>query len=70
MTTKTVSLDEEAYRLLKAHKREGESFSDVVKQIVDEQSWTEVAGVLSESEARELESLVRAGRDGSTERRN
>jgi len=60
MTTKTVSLDEEAYRLLKAHKREGESFSDVVKRIVDEQSWTEVAGVLSESEARELESLVRA----------
>ena len=64
MSTKTISLDEEAY------KREGESFSDVIKRISDKRSWTEVAGILSEAEAGELESLVRAGRSGSTDRRD
>jgi len=30
MGTTTISLSDEAYRLLKAQKREGESFSDIV----------------------------------------
>ena len=30
MGTTTISLSEEAYRILKAQKREGESFSDLV----------------------------------------
>ncbi len=69
MPTKTISLDEEAYERLKAHKREGESFSDVVKRIAGERSWTEVAGILSEDEADELEALVEEGRSRSRDRR-
>jgi len=70
MSTKTISLDEEAYERLKAHKREGESFSDVIKRILDGRSWTEVAGILSEDEAAELESLVEQGRSPSRDRRD
>lgn len=33
MVTKTISLKEEAYKRLKAHKREDESFSDVVNRL-------------------------------------
>jgi predicted CopG family antitoxin len=69
MATKTISLDEEAYERLKAHKREGESFSEVVKRIAGERSWTEVAGILSDDEAEQLEGLIEDGRERSRNRR-
>lgn len=68
MVTKTVSLDEEAYERLKAHKREGESFSEVVKRIAGERSWAEVTGILTEAEAEDLETAIEAGRARSRER--
>lgn len=69
MATKTISLDEEAYERLKAHKREGESFSDVVKRLSGERSWTEVTGILSDAEAESLETAVEADRERSRDRR-
>lgn len=70
MATKTISLDEEAYERLKARKREGESFSEVVKRIAGERSWSEVAGILSEDEADDLEAIIEDGRERSRARRD
>lgn len=68
MATKTISLDEEAYERLKAHKREGESFSEVVKRLAGERSWKEVAGILDDEEADALEAAIDEGRGRSRER--
>ena len=68
MSSKTVSLDEEAYEQLKTRKKAGESFSDVVKRLAGEQSRSEVTGILTDTEAEELEASITAGRSASNRR--
>lgn len=49
MAAKTIALDPEAYQLLRAHKRGGESFSDVVKrELRPRKSISDLVGSLSE----------------------
>ena len=52
MSTKTVSLDEKAYEILKKRKEKGESFSDVVKKLTKEKSLLEIAGIWEDEELR------------------
>lgn len=68
MSTKTISLDEEAYELLRGSKREDESFSDVVKRLSGERSWQEVAGIWKD-ETADLDAAIDAGRERSRHRR-
>jgi len=68
VSTKTISLDEEAYERLRDEKREGESFSDVVKRLAGERSWSEVVGVLDDDQADDLEAAIERGRGRSRDR--
>lgn len=68
MSTKTITLAEDAYDRLLALKRERDSFSDVVRRLATRRSLTEFAGVLSSNEAAQVEVVVRAGRVRSRER--
>ena len=64
MGTKTIGITEEVYDRLKARKREGESFTELVDRLMDEArpDWRAGFGTLPESEAAELRGLVEAGR--------
>lgn len=62
MGTKTISLTEEAYNRLKAAKKEGESFSDVVNRISPGVRLEDYWGVLDEGAADELREAVEDGR--------
>jgi predicted CopG family antitoxin len=60
MGTKTIELRDNAYERLKARKRKGESFSDLVDRLLDEgqADWREGFGTLGHEEAEELEQAV------------
>lgn len=58
MATKTISLAEDAYERLRAMKREGESFSDVVRRLTTGIDLREFHGALSEETAAELEAAI------------
>jgi predicted CopG family antitoxin len=60
--SKSIRLSEDAYERLAAHKREDETFSEVVLRLAGERSLLDIAGVLSDEAADEL-------RDAISERR-
>lgn len=69
MATKTISLSEDAYERLRAMKREGESFSDVVRRLTAGVRLAEFHGALSPESADGLEAAIAAGRSDRNERR-
>lgn len=70
MGTKTISLADDAYEKLKARKREGESFSDVVRRLAGGVTLAEYHGALDPETADDLEAVVERRREerGSTHR--
>jgi len=65
--SKSVRLSEEAYERLAAHKREDETFSDVVLRLAGERSLLELAGLLTDEEADKLREAVAERRARRTE---
>ncbi len=65
--SKSIRLSEDAYERLAAHKRDDETFSEVVLRLAGERSLLEIAGVLSDEEADELRAAVSKRRKGRTE---
>lgn len=68
MSTKNISITEDAYARLAALKRPNESFSQVIRRITERRSILELAGILSASEAQEFKNSVKASRDLSKAR--
>jgi len=64
--SKSIRLSDEAYERLAAHKREDETFSEVVLRLAGERSLLELAGILSDEEAEALRDAV----DDRRERRS
>ncbi len=48
---KTITVSQEAYRILKAHKAGDESFSDVILRLTKRRKLTDFAGILSRKTA-------------------
>jgi predicted CopG family antitoxin len=68
MSTKNISITDDAYARLAALKEPNESFSQVIRRITERRSILELAGILSESEAREFKKAVGASRKLSVSR--
>jgi len=72
MAVKTITITVEAHRKLLQHKREGESFTDVINRVMGGTPTLELAGVLSPAEGEAIAQEVRRNRmdlDKRTRRR-
>jgi predicted CopG family antitoxin len=65
--SKSIRLSEEAYERLDAHKREEETFSEVVLRLAGERSLLDLAGILSDEEADALRDAVDERRERRAE---
>ncbi len=66
MTTKTITVTEDAYTTLYHLKQEHESFSDVLLRIGKKKSLTEFIGALSPKSAQQLETTIKQIRQQHT----
>lgn len=62
MSTKTISLAEDAYEALLAAKRPGESFSDAVRRLARRRSLTDLAGLMRPADAESVARAIDANR--------
>ena len=65
--SKSIRLSEEAYDRLAAHKRDDETFSEVVLRLAGERSLMELAGILGDEEADALRDAVAERRERRAE---
>ncbi|MEK6949015.1 MAG: antitoxin VapB family protein [Nanoarchaeota archaeon] len=68
MTTKTITISEEAYTLLKYAKEGKESFTETIIKIAKKDPLSKLAGVLSKEEASDLRRHIAVSRE-KTEKR-
>ncbi len=58
MATKTLTITTEAYDLLKARKKENESFSKAINRLLKGHTIFDLAGVLTEKQSQELRNRI------------
>ncbi len=62
MSTKTITLSEDAYESLKALKGEKDSFSDIVRKLTAKRSLTELATLFTPEEGERIKKSFEEGR--------
>ena len=67
MTTKTITITEDAYGTLKNLKEKNESFSEAILRMGGRKSLREFIGILSENSARQFENSIKKFRKRQTE---
>lgn len=70
MPSKTVNFSVEAYRAMAAHKREGESFSDLALRKFRPHALMDLAGVLTDAQAAHMKEDMQQSRARSRRRRD
>ena len=68
MATKTISITEDAYSILKSWKIGKESFSDVILKVGRKNRLADFAGILSEDEGNYLVKSIKNSRTASRNR--
>lgn len=68
MGTKNIAISDEAYQRLRALKKSGESFTDVIERITLSRGILELAGMLSKAEGRDVSRRVEELRKVSSSR--
>jgi predicted CopG family antitoxin len=68
MGTKNIAISDEAYQMLRALKKSGESFTEVIERITRRSAILDLAGIMSKTEAINLENRVREIRRQSSQR--
>ena len=68
MATKTISITEEAYEMLRSWKLKNESFSNVIIKIGRKNRLSSYAGILSAPQAKSLKEAISSGRALSRKR--
>ena len=63
MGTKNIAISEEAYQRLRALKKPGESFTDVIERMTHSRGVLELAGTLSRTEATKLMAGIEEARE-------
>jgi predicted CopG family antitoxin len=68
MATKTISVTDEAYEILKSWKTGKDSFSDVIIRLGNKGKLTSYAGILNEKEVKYMKDSIDETRKRSRER--
>ena len=66
MGTKNIAISDEAYQRLKALKKPGESFTEVIERMTRSRGILELSGILSKREASRVSEVVRETRRESS----
>nr|AQS31967.1 hypothetical protein [uncultured archaeon]AQS32262.1 hypothetical protein [uncultured archaeon] len=68
MSTKTITIAEDAYERLNALKKKEESFSEAIRRLTAKVKLTDFAGILTNEEAKNIKNKIAKSRELSNDR--